>query len=77
MRVCARPVSSFSRDSPELVPRFFFVFILDTESINATQFQEMVLHVMYEMEFLPAIEVEKIDSFTGFVTPKGGKGVWL
>lgn len=23
------------------------------------------------MEFLPAIEVDKIDSFTGFVTPKG------
>lgn len=40
-------------------------FLLDTKSLNANQFTEMVLHLLYEMEFLPAIEVEKVESYTG------------
>lgn len=40
-------------------------------SLNANQFTEMVLQAMYEMEFLPAIEVEKVESYTGQTTPTG------
>jgi hypothetical protein len=33
----------------------------------------MILHVMYEMEFLPSIDVEKVEAYTGQVTPTGRK----
>jgi hypothetical protein len=29
----------------------------------------MILHVMYEMEFIPSIDVEKVEAYTGQVTP--------
>jgi len=44
---------------------------IDTTHLNLIGFQDLVLHVMYEMEFLPAIDVEKVSSFTGQVVPTG------